>query len=193
MDQNSMAGNGLQQAIARTLAAARRAIDEHGITEAAMLRIQQALGSLAKTPGLKEHSALREMHGTDAASTVLASEGSEGLTLIFARFPATAPTPIHDHGSWGVAYVVEGLDRYTQWERLDDGSDPEHAKLQVQYEKILTPGGSVYWLNPPHDIHSQQGHGEPAWELVLFGRDVMHIERHYFDREKGLVVTAMPQ
>jgi hypothetical protein len=36
-------------------------------------------------------------------------------------------------------------------------------------------------------IHSQQGIGELAWELVYFGRDPNVRPRLYFDPEKGRV------
>ena len=136
---------------------------------------------------------LQELHGNTAAATVLASEGREGLTLVLARFPAEAPTPVHDHSSWGVAGVVAGHDRYIHWERLDDGSDPDRADVRVLYDTVMGPGDSVYWFDSPHDIHSQQGQsGEAAWELVLFGRDAMRTTRHYFNPETGQVRTDTP-
>ena len=104
-----------------------------------------------------------------------------------------APTPIHDHGTWAVAHVLEGRDYYIQWERLDDRSDPERAELGVKNESVLGPGDSVYWYGPPHDIHSQQGKDGPAWELVLAGKNIMRTTRHYFDRDTGRVTEKKPQ
>ena len=95
-------------AITETLKQARRAIDQHGVSEAAMRDIQAALHRLAQIPGLKDHATLQELHRSGAAATVLASEGRDGLTLVYARFPPEAPTPVHDHSTWGVAYVVAG-------------------------------------------------------------------------------------
>ena len=147
----------VQGAINEAMAEARRAVDEFGVTDAAMKRIQKALGQLAQTPDLKKRSELSGLHGSATTrAVVLASEGDEGLTLILARFAPDEPTPIHDHGTWAVAHVFEGQDQYIRWERLDDGSDPERAEVRVKYEKVLGPGDSVYWYGPPHDIHSQQ-------------------------------------
>lgn len=92
-----------------------------------------------------------------------------------------------------MAHVLEGQDRYVHWQRLDDGSDPERAELSVKYEKVLRPGDSVYWFDPPHDIHSQQGYEETAWEPVLFRRDAMRSARHYFDIDTGRVTVAKPR
>ncbi len=188
-----MTSGQVQVLIRETIAKARRAIDEHGVTESAMRQIQAALHELAQAPGLHEHASLQELHRSGAAAAILASEGLDGLTLVFARFPPDAPTPIHDHSTWGVAYVIEGHDRYTHWERVDDGHDPDHAQLHVQYEKVLGPGESVYWSDPPGDIHSQQGQNETAWELVLFGKDALQAARHYFDAATGHITVAKPQ
>ena len=158
-----------------------------------MHRIQTALSRLARVPGLKERSDLREVHGGGVASAVLSSDENDGLTLILARFQPGAPTPIRDHGTWAVAYVVEGQERYIQWERLDDGGDPQRAELQVKYERILGPGDTVYWFDPPHDIHSQQALDGVAWELLLFGRNPLQGTLHYFDLRTGHVTEKKPQ
>jgi len=183
----------VQEAIQETMAEARAAIDELGLTEATMHRIQAALGSLAQVPGLKEYGEVGEVHGGGVASAVLSSDGQHGLTLILARFRPGETTPVHDHGTWAVAHVVEGRDRYIQWERMDDGVDPQHAELRVKFEKVLGPGDSIYWFEPPHDIHSQQAMGDFAWELLLFGRNPLQGTLHYFDIETGRVEERKPQ
>ena len=189
-----MAEDQVKGAIEWTVAEARRAVDAHGVSDSAMQLIREALRRLAETPGLEDHAGrLRELHGSDAAATVLASEGPEGLTLVLGRFLPDAPTPVHDHGSWGIIYVLKGHDRYVHWQRLDDGTNPERAQLIVEHEKVLGPGDSTHWFDPPKDIHSQQGHGDTVLELVLFGRDTMRAPRHYFDVETGRVAVRRPQ
>jgi predicted metal-dependent enzyme (double-stranded beta helix superfamily) len=148
---------------------------------------------LAREPGLISEDDLAPMHGSDATIRVLHSLGDDALTLYLAKFPATAPTPIHDHLSWGVACIVAGRDRYMQWERVDDGTDPGHARLRLLFERELGVGDHVEWMQPPHDIHSQQGIDGPAWELVLFGKNSMLFPRHYFDLQTGIVREALPQ
>ena len=181
----------IEDTIKTSLIEARQAIDEHGVSERGMQAIQSVLHRLASTPGLGEAVTLQELHSGSAAVAVLASEGSDGITLMYGRFSPDQPTPIHDHGSWGVAYVLSGRDRYIHWKRQDDGRDPGRATLEIEYERVLAPGDSVYWFDPPADIHSQQGYaGETAFELVMFGHDPMQVDRHYFDVDSGKVVTA---
>jgi hypothetical protein len=76
---------------------------------------------------------------------------------------------------------------------MDDGRDPDTARVRIKYSKVLGTGDSFYYSGPPDDIHSQHGHKGAVFELVLFGRNAMQITRHYFDTQTGKVTLAMPQ
>ena len=157
-----------------------------GAKEHILKHVGQDLSNASRQPGFVPETEMRALHGGESSFTILQSD-PDGLTLMLARFAPSEETPVHDHGSWGVACVVKGRDRYRHWHHDDEGH------LKVQYEKVLTPGDFVVWLDRPHDIHSQQGIDEPALELVLFGKDVTVIPRHYYDPETGKVRTALPQ
>lgn len=183
----------LQTQIIETMTLARATIDELGMGDTAINRIQAAMGKLAQAPGLINFASLSEVHGSGVGASVLASDGPDSLTLVFARFPEEPPTPVHDHNTWGIIYVIDGYDMYTHWERVDDGHDPDKAELRIKYSKVLGPGDSVYYTGPPNDIHSQHGHNGAVFELVLFGRNAMQIPRHYFDTQTGKITLALPQ
>jgi len=136
-----------------------------------------------------DETALSSLHGAGAAATVLA-RAIDGPVLMLARFPSDAPTPVHNHNSWGIVCVVRGHDRYLKWDRLDDGSDPDHARLALAREVELGVGEVAFLEDPPGDIHSQQGIGGPVWELVFFGRDPDTEPRAYFDTDAGTVTYA---
>lgn len=157
-----------------------------GVREHVLQEIGRQLSKASRRPGFVPDAEMRTLHGGESSFTVLRSD-PDGLTLMLARFSPDEETPVHDHSSWGVACVVQGRDRYRHWHHDDEG------QLKVQYEKVLKPGDYVVWLDPPHDIHSQQGIDEPALELVLFGKDVTRIPRHYYDPETGKVRTGLPQ
>lgn len=156
-----------------------------GAGEASREAVGRLLATESARPGFVPDAEMRSLHGGDSTFTILQSDG-DGLTLMLARFSALEETPVHDHGSWGVACVVRGRDRYRHY-RTEDG------RVTLLYERELAPGSYVTWPEPPGDIHSQQGIGEPAWELVLFGKDVTRIPRHYHDLETGKVRTALPR
>jgi len=149
-----------------------------GVDEDTLNAVGRLLSESSREPGFVTDGEMQTLHGSESSFTVLQSD-PDGMTLMLSRFSPDAPTPVHDHKSWGVACVVRGRDRYLHWELKPDGG------VQVLYEKELGPGSFVTWLGPPHDIHSQQGIDADAMELVLFGKDVTAIARNYFDAETG--------
>jgi predicted metal-dependent enzyme (double-stranded beta helix superfamily) len=173
------------QDVAGFMAEARMLLAD-GITEESLNAVGRLLAQVGLEPGFVPEGEMRSLHGGDSTVTVLQSD-PDGLTLMLGRFSPLAETPVHDHNSWGVACVVKGTDRYRHWEEDGDGG------VRILYEKELRPGSFVTWLDPPGDIHSQQGVGGDALELVLFGKNVMTIPRRYFDPKTGDVRTALPQ
>lgn len=157
-----------------------------GVTQEKLEAVGRRLSEAGGLPGFLPDGEMKRLHGSESTFTLLQSD-PDGLTLMLARFSPEHETPVHDHSSWGVACVVSGTDRYRHWELAENGS------VRILYEKELAPGSFVTWLDPPHDIHSQQGAGTDAFELVLFGKNVTTIPRHYYDPRTGQVRTALPR
>ncbi len=164
-----------------------RSILSAGVSAEALTRVGDLLSVAARDPGFTPEASLRVMHQSDSSAAVLQSD-ADGLTLVLGKFSHAAETPVHDHGAWGVACIVRGADRYRHYDEPRDGAVP-----QVRFERLLRQGDYVSWLEPPDDIHSQQGIDEPALELILFGKNVMTMPRRYFDLATGRVRTALPQ
>ncbi len=169
-----------------------RRIVANGADARAREQIGRALADLAATAALDLDAVVAGLHGTSAAQTVLASDGPGALTLMLARFPQETPTPVHDHRTWGVAYVLRGVDRHLHWRRTDDAGSPGRATIVVDEEREIAAGGYAHWGDPPDDIHSQQGVGGPVYELVCFGGNPMRTTRSYFDPEAGTVEVRAP-
>ncbi len=170
--------------VADFMSRARDLLDR-GAGETSREAVGRLLAEASRKPGFVPDAEMKSLHGSGSTFTILQSD-ADGLTLMLASFSASEETPVHDHGSWGIACVIRGRDHYRHY-RLEDG------RVTLLYEKELGPGEFVTWPEPPHDIHSQQGIDETAWELVLFGRNVTRIPRHYHDLETGKVRTALPQ
>ncbi|HEU0165365.1 MAG TPA: hypothetical protein VFQ54_10000, partial [Thermomicrobiales bacterium] len=125
-----------------------------------------------------------------STATIL-HQGEDGYgALMLLRLPAEAPTPVHNHNSWGVACVVEGTNRYWRWERLDDLADPDRAEIRLVETFEHGPGEYAMWGDPPQDLHAQQGVGEAAYEFVFFGRNPNLQPRAYFDPGTGTVTYS---
>ncbi|TMC53792.1 MAG: hypothetical protein E6J20_05205 [Chloroflexi bacterium] len=171
--------------VSEFMARARLLLAE-GIDDKSLNAVGRLLAEVSTEPDFIPQTEMRSLHGGDATSAVLQTD-PDGLTLMLGSFSAKEETPVHNHNSWGIACVVQGVDRYRHWHHDDEG------RLKILYEKELRPGSFVTWLDPPHDIHSQQGIGGPALELVLFGKNTMTIPRNYYNPETGEVRTALPQ
>ena len=169
---------------------ARRVV-ARGVDVSAREEIGGLLRELARSRTIQFDQLAAGLHGTATAQTILASDDG-GLTLMLVRFPHEAATPVHDHRSWGVACVVEGVDRHLHWRRTDDETAAGRATIVVDEERELHAGDFVHWGDPPDDIHSQQGVGAAAYELVCFGRNPMNGTRQYFDPHHGTVTERPP-
>ncbi len=159
-----------------------------GDTAVTRRAIADAVRQLGTEAVLDDEPALSGLHG--AAAATLLARATDGPVLMLARFPSDAPTPVHNHNSWGIVCVIRGRDRYLRWTRLDDGSDPDHARLTLANESELGVGDLTFLEDPPGDIHSQQGIGGPVWELVFFGHDPDAAPRAYFETDAGTVTYA---
>jgi predicted metal-dependent enzyme (double-stranded beta helix superfamily) len=171
--------------------AAEALLQERGSGADTFARVGGLLRPLAVDPNLVDPSRLAALHDSSAGFSIL-GRGDGGSTLMLARFPADAPTPVHNHNSWGVICVIRGRDRHILWAREDDGSQPGQARLRVVESRELAPGDTLWFPDAPDDIHSQQGIGGDAWELVYFARDPTTRSRLYFDPERERVEERAP-
>lgn len=169
---------------------ALRLLDSDDASGSNRPRIAALLQQLALQPDILPKVALASLHDTGSSATIL-HQGDDGRgALMLLRLPAKAATPIHNHNTWGVAVVIQGINRYWRWERLDDLSDPNHADLHLAEQFDHGAGEFVLWGDPPHDLHAQQGVGDTAWEFVFFGRNPNLQPRAYFDPQTGAVTYA---
>ncbi len=174
-------GTGGTYSLDRFMGDVRRSLTETGVTEAGLDRLGRLMQRLVAESDLVQPGDLDRITSGEKSSRLYTSPDG-GLTLVLARFPPDRPTRVHNHGSWGVACIHAGHDLYTAWRREDGGHGAGHARLARLGKRVLERGDYVYWMGPPQDLHSQQGHdGEDAWEFVLFGHDTMGQARLYFD------------
>lgn len=93
-------------------------------------------------------------------------------------------TPIHDHGTWGVVGVLEGvLEERTYIPVSATIDDDENIELQPGGITLLTPGAvSTFVPNPDH-IHMTgvPADREKAVSLHLYGRLMNNY--HFYDLE----------
>lgn len=189
------------QKVVQTFMADARTILSEGPTDDALTRLMAGMRELVRELAVRaDHQAFlsrlsgREAHlytDTGRRSEVLYTDAS-GLTLVRSRFVPDEPTPVHSHGTWGVLGVYAGRDLHRAYRRRDGGTGAGRATLELLEERVLEAGEVALIPHPPHDIHAQQGYGEAAFELVLFGQNAMVIPRLIFDLGQGTAREVLP-
>lgn len=177
----------------------KRILAERGTDATGMQQLVARMRQLVRAPAVRTaHAGV--LNSSDAAgiyrdtgrrSEVLYTDAT-GLTLVRSRFDPDEPTPIHSHSTWGLVGVYAGRDRHQAWKRCDPGTGAGHAELELVEERVLVAGDVTLIPHPPQDIHAQQGDGEPAYELVLFGQNAMVIPRLIFDPTHQLAREVIP-
>lgn len=115
-----------------------------------------------------------------------AEDGS--LCLFSLVVPADAATPVHDHLAWGLVGVYRGEQDETVYRRLDDGSDPARAQLEVAKRQALKPGDCYPLIPPTDDIHYVKTISKTASiSIHLLANDTACVWRHKFDPGLGTV------
>lgn len=110
------------------------------------------------------------------------------LCLFSLVVPAGAATPVHDHLAWGLVGIYRGRQDETVYRRLDDGSDPSRAQLEVAKRQQLGRGEFYTLLPPADDIHYVTTISDTASiSIHLLANDTACVWRHRYDPEHGLV------
>jgi 3-mercaptopropionate dioxygenase len=112
-------------------------------------------------------------------------DGSFSVTVLVWR-PGQV-TPIHDHVTWCVFGVIQGIEREERYALLDDG-------WLEQDGVSVNAAGDVTSLTPPGDIHRVTNAGtQTAVSLHVYGTDISRLGssvRKIYDLP---VVSGMPR
>jgi hypothetical protein len=100
-------------------------------------------------------------------------------------------SPPHDHGhSWAIYGQATKYTDMIEWEREDDGADPNHAKLKPVKKYRLNPGhAGIYQDGKIHSID----YPDYARFVRVTGTDLDAIPRVRFDLATGEIHQMTPQ
>jgi len=144
-------------------------------TELALQRAVPFLTRLARDPAfldacilplLQEASTAEEWY---VARTFDAQDGSYSLQVFV--WPAGTRTQIHDHTSWGAYCCVVGSVLEERYERLDDGSRLNHARLKKAWQLSWSREDGVSTVLPYDEGIHRVGNpgGRTAVSVHLYG------------------------
>lgn len=108
-----------------------------------------------------------------------------GFEVLAYRWHTARRSQPHDHGdSWAIYGQAHQYTEMTEYERTDDGSDPERATLKVRSRYRLNPGqAGIYFGRELHSTATPVG----ACYLRITGTDLEQIPRIRIDTASGRV------
>ena len=104
-------------------------------------------------------------------------------------WPPGTGTRVHDHSSWGAYHCAVGSVLEERYERLDDGSHPDHARLKRSWRLRWGPkDGASTVLAGDRGIHRVTNLGEGAAVSVhLYGPRTGEIDGRDYDPSREYV------
>lgn len=104
-------------------------------------------------------------------------------------WPSGTGTRIHDHSSWGAYACAAGTVLEERYERLDDGSRAEHARLKKVWQLWWSPkDGASTVLPGDGGIHRVGNLGEnPAVSVHLYGPRMGEVDGRDYDPSRDYV------
>jgi predicted metal-dependent enzyme (double-stranded beta helix superfamily) len=148
--------------------------------------ILSRVGPLARRLALEKAWLQEKHHETDAeqgfAAHLLHEEPDHSLAVFVVNWLPGRGTPPHDHGTWAVVAGVEGVERNIRYRRLDDGTRPDHAELEVKHDFNADAGELICMKTGGiHAVHNETD--GVTLSLHTYGKHVNHTSRSQFDLE----------
>jgi predicted metal-dependent enzyme (double-stranded beta helix superfamily) len=176
-------------AVAATMDRIKGIEREQGVTRPALDAIKEEMLRLAANEALFPAAEFPPPPaGEKGSKRYLLQEEPDGRFAIYllALNPGNGTKP-HDHTTWAVVVSVEGQELNRVYRRVDDGSAPGQARLELVREVMVEPGTGIALM--PEDIHSIHTNGDrPTRHLHVYGLALEKLDqRQGFDLEAGTV------
>jgi predicted metal-dependent enzyme (double-stranded beta helix superfamily) len=154
--------------------------------EARMKQGQALLERLVKDPSMREAS--KSWPSTEGRKNLLFYEDADyGFAINgVVRVPGRKGS-VHDHAHAWTAYgILDGTESLERFRRVDDGSKPGYAQLELESVTQGQPGKVD--LVPPFDIHAEQGGATRSVAVILRSERVAgKVLQASYDKESNTV------
>lgn len=116
---------------------------------------------------------------------LLHEEPDHSLAIFAIAWLPGRGAPPHDHGTWAVVAGVEGIETNTRYDRQDDRSDREFAKLSVKHQFDAAEGDLVCMKTGGiHAVHNNTD--KITLSLHTYGKHINYTDRSQFHPQKNL-------
>jgi len=181
-----------QQRVRSAMAAIRELLGGREPDRAKLQEISRVMQGLADAPELfpaADFPAPALDSGVSSSRYLLSQESDQSLALYINAVNPGKVTKPHNHGTWAVIVAISGEEINRVYRRLDDGSEPGAASLELEREVVVGPGSPITFL--PDDIHSIHVVGDTtARHFHFYGRALETLtQRLGFDLETGRVMN----
>lgn len=164
------------------------AVLEKGNTKAELESVRQSLAKL-----LSNREFVQQTCGESATPGLhlLYEDPKHGYQVLAHINEKARQSPPHDHGeSWAVYGQAIGYTDMKEWNRVDDGKDPDRAKLQFTRSYRLNPGEvGVYSHGAVHAID----YPDKSRFIRITGTNLDKIWRIAINEETGQIKRMGPQ
>ncbi len=162
-------------------------------TQLALQGAAPFLAHLARDPAFLEayvHPLLEEARGVEdwyVAHRYDAQDGFYSLQIFV--WPPGTRTQIHDHTSWGAYRCVVGSVLEERYERLDDASRLNHARLRKVWELSWSPEDGASTVLPYDEGIHRVGNvsSEIAISVHLYGPRIGEVDGRDYDTSRDYV------
>ena len=162
------------------LPAARNQRDAVGI-------VSHALQPLLAQPHLFSPEHLEALRSGEYDGEIYHSPALDFIVRVFG-WPEGCKTPVHDHETWGVMGIYQGVLHVEEYE-LSSAATPGYYPLALKADYHAHPGAISYLLSPEDEIHRIANPGpEYALSIHIYGRPISNY--HEFDLESGQVTRV---
>jgi predicted metal-dependent enzyme (double-stranded beta helix superfamily) len=183
MISNLNINEGFHPALKKFICDVHEIVHEYNEEETITKEVSSLLQSLLKVEGFlnREYTKSNPLKDVDY---LVYTAPDNSFSILSAVWDVGQSTPIHDHGTWGVIGVVQGVEIETHYHKPTNDKE-EPLKLKDVY--ILSKGEVLTCCTKDDDVHDvRSGHvGEPCVGFHVYGGNIKEIQRHLYDPITG--------
>ncbi|MBM3941561.1 MAG: hypothetical protein FJ316_01270 [SAR202 cluster bacterium] len=115
-------------------------------------------------------------------------QGASGLQVTAVVWGPGDHAPPHNHNTWGMIGVWDNALTETRFQRLDDRTRVDYAKLEKDRTAVVKPGEISLLVPEVDEIHQMDNFTDrPTVEIHVYGKDLRGLDRCTYDLETGRV------